>query len=63
MRVYPFERCDPKSCQARAILDDELLKDLKAGLKGQVKFQSGAGQVLIATVSLKGFSAALRALQ
>ena len=62
VRVYPFETCDPKWCQARAVLEGELLKDLKAGLIGQVKFQNGNGQVLIIPVSLKGFSAALRAL-
>ena len=62
LRAYPFEICDQNSCQARAVLDDDLLKDLKAGLTGHVKFQDAAGQVLIAPVSLKGFSAALRAL-
>jgi invasion protein IalB len=59
---YPFERCDPRSCQARAILDGELLEELKAGLTGQVKFHNAAGQELAVPISLKGFSAALRAL-
>ncbi len=62
LRTYPFEICGPKSCQARAILEADLLKDLKAGLTGHVKFQNAAGQVLVVPVSLKGFSAALRAL-
>ncbi len=62
LHTYPFESCDPKSCQARVILDGDLLKDLKAGLIGQVKFQNAAGRVLAVPVSLKGFSAALRAL-
>ena len=62
LRAYPFEICNPKSCQARAILEGDLLKDLKAGLTGRVKFQNATGQVLIVPVSLKGFSAALRAL-
>ncbi len=59
---YPFEICNPTHCQARAILERDLLDDLKAGLTGHVKFQNAAGQVLIVPVSLKGFSAALRAL-
>ncbi len=62
LRTYPFQICGPKSCQPRAILEDDLLKDLKAGLTGHVKFQNAAGQVLVVPVSLKGFSAALRAL-
>ena len=62
LRTYPFEICSPKRCQARAILEGDILKDLKAGLTGNVKFQDAAGQVLIVPVSLKGFSASLRAL-
>lgn len=62
LRIYPFERCGPKNCQARVILEGDLLKDLKAGLTGHIKFQNATGQVLIVPVSLKGFSAALRAL-
>jgi invasion protein IalB len=61
-RTYSFEICDPRSCQARAVLEGDLLEDLKGGLTGRVKFQNAAGQVLIVPVSLKGFSAALRAL-
>lgn len=62
LHTYPFEICGPKRCQARAILEGDLLEDLKAGLTGYVKFQNAAGQVLIVPVSLKGFTAALRAL-
>jgi invasion protein IalB len=60
--TYPFERCDPRSCQARAILDGGLLEDLKAGLRGQVRFQNATGQAVAVPISLKGFTAALRAL-
>ncbi len=62
MRTYPFEICDPKRCHARAALEGDLLKDLKAGLTGHVKFQNAAGRVVVVQVSLKGISAALQAL-
>ena len=61
-RSYPFESCDPNSCQVRVLLEDDLLKNLKAGLAGYVRFQNGADQELVVKVSLKGFSAALQAL-
>ena len=62
MRRYPFEICQPKNCQARVVLDGDLLEDFKAGLTGLVKFQTASGQVLNVPLSLKGFSAALQAL-
>ncbi|MHA1151796.1 MAG: invasion associated locus B family protein [Alphaproteobacteria bacterium] len=62
LHTYSFERCDPKTCEARALLEGELLKDLKAGLTAQVKFQNAASQLMAVSISLKGFSAAMRAL-
>ena len=62
LRVFPFEICDTKICQARAVLEGGLLEDLKAGLTGYVKFQNAAGRELTVPVSLKGFTAALGAL-
>ncbi len=61
-RVFAFEICDSATCQARVVLEGELLDELKAGLTGQVKVQNAAGQVQSVPISLKGFSAALRAL-
>jgi invasion protein IalB len=61
-RVFAFEICDSATCQARVVLEGELLDQLKAGLTGQVKFQNAAGQMRSVPVSLKGFTAALRAL-
>ena len=61
-RVFPFEVCDSETCQARAILEGDLLEELKAGMTGQLKYQNAAGQARTVTVSLKGFTAALRAL-
>ena len=43
-------------------LAPRIASELKAGLTGQVKFQNAAGQVRSVPVSLKGFTAALRAL-
>ena len=62
MHAYPFEVCEPSTCQARVALEDDLLRDLKAGLAGHVSFQNAAGKVLVVEISLKGFSAALQAL-
>ena len=62
IRAYPFELCDPNSCQVRVLLEDDLLMNLKAGLAGYVRFVNGAGQELVVKISLKGFSAALQAL-
>ena len=60
--TFPFERCNPTSCQIRGVLEEALIHDLKAGLVGRVRFQDGNGQTAIIKVSLKGFTAALRAL-
>ena len=46
----------------RAVLDADLLQDFKAGLTGHVKVQNAGGQEMNVRFSLKGFSAALRAL-
>ena len=62
LHVFPFEICDPQTCQARAVLEGELLKDFKAGLIGHVKFQNAANREISVPISLKGFTAALRAL-
>ena len=59
---FPFERCSPNSCQVRAVLHEELLQSLKAGLVGRVTFQDAAGQPITVDFSLKGFTAALREL-
>ncbi len=61
-RGFPFELCDPNNCQVRVLLEGDLLKNLKAGRAGNVRFQNAAGKKLVVKVSLKGFSAALRAL-
>jgi invasion protein IalB len=63
LHVFPFEICDPQTCQARAVLEGELLKDFKAGLIGHVKFQNAANREISVPISLKGFTAALRTLR
>ena len=62
IHAYPFELCEPFTCQARVGLEGDLLKDLKAGLAGHVSFQNAAGKVMVVEISLNGFSAALQAL-
>lgn len=61
-RRIRFERCDPGSCQAQLKVNDELLKSLQAGLIGHVTFQNGIGQPITINFSLKGFTAAFKAL-
>ena len=46
----------------RALLQEELLKSLKAGRVGRITFQDAAGQPITVDFSLKGFTAALREL-
>ena len=62
LRMFPFEICNSRSCEVRAVLDADLLQDFKAGLTGHVKVQNAGGQEMIVRFSLKGFSAALQAL-
>ncbi len=62
LRSFPFEICDSRSCEVRAVLDADLLQDFKAGLTGHVKVQNAGGQEMNLRFSLKGFSAALQAL-
>ena len=59
---FTFERCSPSSCQVHALLHEELLQSLKAGLVGRVTFQDAVGQPITVDFSLKGFTAALREL-
>lgn len=60
--TFPFERCNPARCQIRGVLEKTLIHDLKDGMVGHVRFQDGNGQTAIINISLKGFTAALRAL-
>ncbi len=62
LRMFPFEICDSRSCEVRAVLDADLLQDFKAGLTGHVRVQNAGGQEMNVRFSLKGFSAALQAL-
>ncbi len=62
LRLFPFEICDSRSCEVRAVLDADLLQDFKAGMIGHVKVQNAGGQEMNVRFSLKGFSAALQAL-
>ncbi len=62
LRTFPFEICDSRSCEVRAVLDADFLQDFKAGTTGHVKVQNAGGQEMNVRFSLKGFSAALQAL-
>ncbi len=57
------EHCDRDGCHARLALDRRMIKSLQAGLVAQVVFQDGVGQAIMVPVSLKGFTAALKAVR
>ena len=59
----PVVHCDRDGCHARLALDRRLIESLRAGLVAQVGFQDGVGQPITVPVSLKGFTAALKAVR
>ncbi len=59
----PVVHCDRDGCHARLALDRRLIKSLQAGLVAQVGFQDGVGQPITVPVSLRGFTAALKAVR
>ena len=59
----PVVPCDRDGCHARLALDRRLIKSLQAGLVARVAFQDGVGQQITVPVSLRGFTAALKAVR
>ncbi len=60
----PFKICTAKGCEAGILLDDILLRNLRAGLVARIAFMDGiTGRQITVPVSLKGFSAAFRTLK
>ncbi len=59
----PFSVCVKNGCVAGVGLKPEIVKGMKAGDKGSVKFAAGPKKVIEIPVSLKGFTAGFKSLK
>lgn len=59
----PFSVCVKNGCVAGIELKPEIVKGMKAGEKGSVKFAASAKQVIEVPISLKGFTAGFKSLK
>ena len=59
----PFGVCVQNGCIAIAKLSNEIIKGMKAGTKGSVKFAAAKNKVIEVPVSLSGFTAAFNSLK
>lgn len=59
----PFKVCHTNACVATIILDKDIIKNMKAGTKGSVKFAASKDQVIEIPISLSGFTAAFNSLK
>lgn len=59
----PFERCMPDGCKIQFRLDEKQMAVFKGGVAGKLAFQDGQGRNVTLPFSLKGFTAALAAIQ
>ncbi len=59
----PFSVCVKNGCVAGVELKPEIIKGMKAGDKGSVKFAAGPKKVIELPVSLKGFTAGFNSLK
>ncbi|MCK5698078.1 MAG: invasion associated locus B family protein [Gammaproteobacteria bacterium] len=59
----PFGVCINNGCIAIVQLDDTLIKGMKGGSKGGVKFVTAQQQVIEIPISLSGFTAAFNSLK
>ncbi len=62
-RDLVFERCEPVGCKAGFPVEDDVLNEFKKGLNAYVTFSDMRRKPLTIKVSLRGFSAAIRALK
>lgn len=59
----PFSVCVKNGCVAIMKLEKEIIKGMKAGNKGSVKFAAAKNKVIEIPVSLNGFTAAFNSLK
>ncbi len=60
---FQIERCEPVGCRAGLTLKDKLLTAFKKGLKATITFMDGSRRPIDVPLSLKGFTAGLKALK
>ena len=58
----PFSVCVKNGCVAIATLNAGIIKGMKVGTKGGIKFAAGPKQIIEVPVSLSGFTAAFNSL-
>ncbi len=59
----PFGVCIKSGCVAIAKLDSKIIKGMKAGTKGSVKFAAAQKKIIAIPISLNGFTAAFNSLK
>ncbi|MCU7837727.1 MAG: invasion associated locus B family protein [gamma proteobacterium symbiont of Taylorina sp.] len=59
----PFKVCVTNGCVAMTMLDDEIIKGMKAGNQGSVKIAVAKEKIIAIPISLKGFTAAFNSLK
>lgn len=59
---FPVQTCGPNGCKTMVKMDEELLEKLKTGIEAKVSFYDISRTEVTIPVSLRGFTAALRAL-
>lgn len=62
-RNLAFERCEPVGCKAGFSVEGAILKEFKKGLDAYITFSDMRRKALTIKVSLRGFSAAMKALK
>lgn len=60
---FQIERCEPAGCRAGLALKDKLLAAFKKGIKATVTFMDATRRPINVPLSLKGFTAGLKALK
>ncbi len=59
----PFGVCVKNGCIAITKLSDEVIKGMKSGIKGSVKFAAAQKKIIEVPISLSGFTAAFNSLK
>jgi len=63
LKRFPVQTCGPNGCKTMVKMDEALLSALKTGIEAKVSFYDISRTEVTIPVSLRGFTAALRALR